>query len=120
MEDNRHSIRQKKKKKKKSNVMINMQKGPKKCNIRHKMRASSAVQHVLRMDLINSVMNLVVPPASWVMLAVAWPALTFINACEWAYNTFFPEDMEDKVVIITGAASAIGENFYKYEDYYIN
>ncbi|GMQ02062.1 hypothetical protein CsSME_00048466 [Camellia sinensis var. sinensis] len=26
--------------------MINMQKGPKKCNIRHKMRASSAVQHV--------------------------------------------------------------------------
>ncbi|CAL5434546.1 unnamed protein product [Camellia sinensis] len=121
--------------------MINMQKGPKKCNIRHKMRASSAVQHVytaasawsdsavhllalnvkpppflrLRMDLINSVMNLVVPPASWVMLAVAWPALTFINACEWAYNTFFPEDMEDKVVIITGAASAIGEQIaYEY------
>ncbi|CAL5438996.1 unnamed protein product [Camellia sinensis] len=140
-----------------------MQKGPKKCNIRHKMRASSAVQHVytaasawsdpavhllalnvkpppflchiydliilsssssssilisicrLRMDLINSVMNLVVPPASWVMLAVAWPALTFINACEWAYNTFFPEDMEDKVVIITGAASAIGEQIaYEY------
>ncbi|CAL5358535.1 unnamed protein product [Camellia sinensis] len=125
-----------------------MQKGPKKCNIRHKMRASPAVQHVytaasawsdpavhllalnvkpppfrrhiyeicrLRMDLINSVMNLVVPPASWVMLAVAWPALTFINACEWAYNTFFPEDMEDKVVIITGAASAIGEQIaYEY------
>ncbi|XP_028070307.1 11-beta-hydroxysteroid dehydrogenase-like 5 [Camellia sinensis] len=67
------------------------------------------------MDLINSVMNLVVPPASWVMLAVAWPALTFINACEWAYNTFFPEDMEDKVVIITGAASAIGEQIaYEY------
>ncbi|KAL7200083.1 hypothetical protein ACSBR2_022234 [Camellia fascicularis] len=62
------------------------------------------------MDLINSVMNLVVPPASWVMLAVAWPALTFINACEWAYDTFFPDDMEDKVVIITGASSAIGEN----------
>ncbi|KAL7227974.1 hypothetical protein ACSBR1_022781 [Camellia fascicularis] len=67
------------------------------------------------MDLINSVMNLVVPPASWVMLAVAWPALTFINACEWAYNTFFPEDMEDKVVIITGASSAIGEQIaYEY------
>lgn len=61
------------------------------------------------MDLINSVLNLVLPPASLVMLAFAWPALSAINACEWVYNTLRTEDMEDKVVIITGASSGIGE-----------
>ena len=61
------------------------------------------------MDLINSLLNLVVPPASLVMLAFAWPALSFINACEWVYNTLYSENMEDKVVIITGASSGIGE-----------
>ena len=61
------------------------------------------------MDLINSVLNLVVPPASLVMLAFAWPALSFINVCEWVYNTLYSENMEDKVVIITGASSGIGE-----------
>ncbi|OIT40622.1 PREDICTED: 11-beta-hydroxysteroid dehydrogenase-like 5 [Nicotiana attenuata] len=67
------------------------------------------------MDLVNSVLNVVVPPASLVMLAFAWPALTFINTCEWLYNSFFGEDMEDKVVIITGASSGIGEQIaYEY------
>ncbi|XAR55663.1 11-beta-hydroxysteroid dehydrogenase [Bertholletia excelsa] len=67
------------------------------------------------MDLVNSFMNFVVPPASMVMLAFAWPALSFINACEWLYNSFFGEDMEGKVVIITGASSGIGEQIaYEY------
>nr|CAN76088.1 hypothetical protein VITISV_028806 [Vitis vinifera] len=67
------------------------------------------------MDLINSLLNLVVPPASLVMLAFAWPALSFINACEWVYNTLYSENMEDKVVIITGASSGIGEQVaYEY------
>lgn len=61
------------------------------------------------MDLVNSVLNFVVPPASMVMLAFAWPALYFINTCEWLYNSYFGEDMEDKVVIVTGASSGIGE-----------
>lgn len=62
------------------------------------------------MDLMNSVLNLFVPPASLVMLAFAWPALTFINTCEWLYNTYYnTEDMENKVVVITGASSGIGE-----------
>lgn len=61
------------------------------------------------MDLLNSVLNWVVPPASLVMMAFAWPALTFISGCEWLYNTFNSEPMEDKVVIITGASSGIGE-----------
>ncbi|KAK3010207.1 hypothetical protein RJ639_012471 [Escallonia herrerae] len=62
------------------------------------------------MDLVNSVLNFVVPPASLVMLAFAWPALSFINTCEWFYNNLFGEDMDDKVVVITGASSGIGEN----------
>ncbi|KAK6937976.1 Short-chain dehydrogenase/reductase SDR, partial [Dillenia turbinata] len=67
------------------------------------------------MDLINSVLNVLVPPASQVMLAFAWPALCFVNACEWLYNTFYCEDMEDKVVVITGASSGIGEQIaYEY------
>ncbi|CAK9169974.1 unnamed protein product, partial [Ilex paraguariensis] len=61
------------------------------------------------MDLFNSLLNLVVPPASLVMLAFAWPALSFLNTCECLYSSFFSENMEDKVVIITGASSGIGE-----------
>jgi hypothetical protein len=61
------------------------------------------------MDLFNSLLNWVVPPASLVMLAFAWPTLCFINACEWLYKSFNSENMEDKVVIITGASSGIGE-----------
>lgn len=66
------------------------------------------------MDLINSVLNWVVPPASMVMLAFAWPALSFISVCEWVYGSLFSEDMEDKVVIITGASSGIGEVTFFY------
>ncbi|KAF3447405.1 hypothetical protein FNV43_RR12591 [Rhamnella rubrinervis] len=67
------------------------------------------------MDLINSFLNWVVPPASMVMLACAWPALCFINACEWLYDSYYSENMEEKVVIITGASSGIGEQIaYEY------
>ncbi|KAK1371031.1 11-beta-hydroxysteroid dehydrogenase-like 5 [Heracleum sosnowskyi] len=68
------------------------------------------------MDLFNSFLDFVVPPASLVMLAFAWPTLCFVNTCEWIYNTYFnPSDMEDKVVIITGASSGIGEQIaYEY------
>lgn len=62
------------------------------------------------MDLINTVLNFFVPPASLLMLAFAWPTLFFISTCEWLYNTYFnSENMEDKVVVITGASSGIGE-----------
>ncbi|KAK9167752.1 hypothetical protein Scep_002943 [Stephania cephalantha] len=61
------------------------------------------------MDFVNSLLNLVVPPASLVMLAFAWPTLCFIRAVEWAFRSFYTENMEDKVVIITGASSGIGE-----------
>ncbi|GKV12425.1 hypothetical protein SLEP1_g23566 [Rubroshorea leprosula] len=68
------------------------------------------------MDFINFFLNLAVPPACLVMLAFAWPTLCFIRACERLYNTLYTmENMEDKVVIITGASSGIGEQIaYEY------
>ncbi|KAF4373175.1 hypothetical protein F8388_019357 [Cannabis sativa] len=67
------------------------------------------------MDAVNSMLNWVVPPASMVMMACAWPALCFISACEWVYSSFNEENMDDKVVIITGASSGIGEQIaYEY------
>lgn len=61
-------------------------------------------------DLLNSVMNLVAPPATMVVMAFAWPLLSFISFSERVYNSYFAtENMEDKVVVITGASSAIGE-----------
>ncbi|VFQ84533.1 unnamed protein product [Cuscuta campestris] len=63
------------------------------------------------MDLGNRVLNMVLPPASLVILAFAWPALIFIGACERLWIALFGEEMmEDKVVIITGASSGIGED----------
>jgi hypothetical protein len=40
-----------------------------------------------------------------VMLAFAWPT----RGVEWALKTLTKEDMLGKVVVITGASSAIGE-----------
>lgn len=62
------------------------------------------------MDVMNLVLNLVVPPASLIMLGFAWPTLYVISCCEWIYANYFKcEAMENKVVVITGASSGIGE-----------
>lgn len=49
------------------------------------------------------------------MLAFAWPTLSFLRGVEWALKTLTKEDMLGKVVVITGASSAIGEQIaYEY------
>ncbi|CAN6280619.1 unnamed protein product [Urochloa humidicola] len=66
-------------------------------------------------QVVNAVMDLVVPPASMVMLAFAWPTLSFLRGVEWVVKTLTREDMLGKVVVITGASSAIGEQIaYEY------
>ncbi|CAN0928124.1 11-beta-hydroxysteroid dehydrogenase-like 5 [Linum grandiflorum] len=77
---------------------------------------------MMMMDLVSSAMNLFVPPASLVVMACAWPALCFINGCEWLYKSYYArEDMEDKVVIVTGASSGIGEQIaYEYAKRRVN
>lgn len=67
------------------------------------------------MDFYNFLLNLLVPPGSMLTLAFSWPALCFLNTCEWLYNSIYGEDMDNKVVIITGASSGIGEQIaYEY------
>ncbi|KAJ8470340.1 hypothetical protein OPV22_024683 [Ensete ventricosum] len=67
------------------------------------------------MDLLNAVLNFVVPPASMIILAFAWPTIAFLHALEWFFKTLYRENMENKVVLITGASSAIGEQLaYEY------
>ncbi|KAG2544594.1 hypothetical protein PVAP13_9KG005500 [Panicum virgatum] len=66
-------------------------------------------------QVLNAVMDLVVPPASMVMLAFAWSTLPFLRGVEWALKTLTKEDMLGKVVVITGASSATGEQIaYEY------
>ncbi|XP_037438781.1 11-beta-hydroxysteroid dehydrogenase B-like [Triticum dicoccoides] len=65
--------------------------------------------------VLTALMDLVVPPASMVMLAFAWPTLSFLRALEWAMKALTKEDMRGKVVLVTGASSAIGEQVaYEY------
>ncbi|CAM0877946.1 unnamed protein product [Alopecurus aequalis] len=64
---------------------------------------------------LTALMDLVVPPASMVMLAFAWPTLAFLRAAEWAVKTLTREEMHGKVVLVTSASSAIGEQVaYEY------
>ncbi|KAF7836502.1 pentatricopeptide repeat-containing protein [Senna tora] len=53
------------------------------------------------MDLMNSLLNLVVPPTSLMMVAFAWPGICFLKACEWLTTTLLHhhQDMEDRVQI---------------------
>ncbi|EFJ04409.1 hypothetical protein SELMODRAFT_138761 [Selaginella moellendorffii] len=67
------------------------------------------------MDLVQFFLNLVVPPMGLFFLALAWPPLTFMNACHWFLSFVFRENVRGKVVVVTGATSGIGEKLsYEY------
>ncbi|KAL6909412.1 hypothetical protein ACP4OV_001693 [Aristida adscensionis] len=78
--------------------------------------ASSCRGRAIEMEqALNAAMDLVVPPASMVVLAFAWPTLAFLRGVEWAAKALTREDMHGKVVVITGASSAVGEQIaYEY------
>ncbi|CAA0809841.1 11-beta-hydroxysteroid dehydrogenase-like 5 [Striga hermonthica] len=62
------------------------------------------------MNLVNAALDFFMPPASLLMLAFAWPTLFLVNAGERIYKSYYDsENMDNKVVLITGASSGIGE-----------
>lgn len=63
----------------------------------------------MAIDLVNMILDVVWPPAAFMLLATLFPAVLFGRFLSWLYNFFFPENMHNKVVIITGASSGIGE-----------
>ncbi|CAA0809844.1 11-beta-hydroxysteroid dehydrogenase-like 5 [Striga hermonthica] len=68
------------------------------------------------MNLVNAALDFFMPPASLLMLAFAWPTLFLVNAGERIYKSYYDsENMDSKVVLITGASSGIGEQIaYQY------
>ncbi|GER37869.1 hydroxysteroid 11-beta-dehydrogenase 1-like protein [Striga asiatica] len=68
------------------------------------------------MNLVNAALDFFMPPASLLMLAFAWPTLFLVNAGERIYKSYYDsENMDNKVVLITGASSGIGEQIaYQY------
>ncbi|KAL2935749.1 11-beta-hydroxysteroid dehydrogenase 1B [Bienertia sinuspersici] len=61
------------------------------------------------MDLINEVLNIAVPPFTFLSFCLLLPPFQFLKFCLSILNSFFSEDVTGKVVIITGASSGIGE-----------
>ncbi|KAJ4843088.1 high-copy suppressor of sly1 defect [Turnera subulata] len=67
------------------------------------------------MDLIHSFLNLVAPPCSFFALCLFFPPYVFYKSFLYVVYTIFKENVEGKVVLITGASSGIGEHLaYEY------
>ncbi|XP_038893819.1 11-beta-hydroxysteroid dehydrogenase A-like isoform X1 [Benincasa hispida] len=67
------------------------------------------------MELIQSFLNLVAPPITFVSLGFLLPAFVFFKYFLSFVRTVFSEDITGKVVLITGASSGIGEHLaYEY------
>ncbi|KAK1319151.1 11-beta-hydroxysteroid dehydrogenase 1A [Acorus calamus] len=67
------------------------------------------------MEWMNKVMNMVAPPATFVTLFLFLPPFLLFKLFLSFLSLFFPENMSGKVVLITGASSAIGEQLaYQY------
>ncbi|CAA6668347.1 unnamed protein product [Spirodela intermedia] len=67
------------------------------------------------MDLRNKFINLVAPPAALFFLCLVLPPLYFLKLFFSLFSALFPQNLRQKVVLITGASSGIGENLaYQY------
>ncbi|KAI3919275.1 hypothetical protein MKW98_030411 [Papaver atlanticum] len=66
-------------------------------------------------ELLHSLMNLVLPPISFITLLFFVPPYYFFKFFLSAINYIFSENLSGKVVLITGASSGIGEQLaYQY------
>nr|CAD1836632.1 unnamed protein product [Ananas comosus var. bracteatus] len=63
----------------------------------------------MTMDLINKLMNVVAPPMALVALFLLVPPLYLYKLFVSFLYSLFPENLTDKVVLITSASSGIGE-----------
>ncbi|XP_010536608.1 PREDICTED: 11-beta-hydroxysteroid dehydrogenase-like 4A [Tarenaya hassleriana] len=67
------------------------------------------------MDLVNEILNIVLPPLVFLSLFLLSPLLIFFNLLRRVQGFRNAEDVAGKVVIITGASSGIGEELaYEY------
>jgi len=67
------------------------------------------------MGFLESFLNVVLPPSAAVALLLMWPVLAFFKAVSAVVSWVFYEDMQGRVVLITGASSGIGEHIaYEY------
>ncbi|KAJ4974787.1 hypothetical protein NE237_007961 [Protea cynaroides] len=67
------------------------------------------------MELIQNLINLVLPPITIVFLCLILPFLFVFNSIHLILRYLLPEKMMKKVVLITGASSGIGEQLaYEY------
>lgn len=67
------------------------------------------------MDLINSFLDLVLPPIGIISLLFILPMYVFFKFASFTLRSMFSENVAGKVVLITGASSGIGEHLaYEY------
>ncbi|KAF6137914.1 hypothetical protein GIB67_041787 [Kingdonia uniflora] len=67
------------------------------------------------MELMKKFMNLLLPPILLITLFVLLPPYIVYKFIQYLLSTFSEEDLNGKVVLITGASAGIGENLaYEY------